>query len=83
MSSIQDLDKKISNLTNKVLAKKKKENMIVATCAEFFSGVFVTAAIGYYLDYLMSTKYMFLIIFIVVGFVVGFVNIYRFLNADK
>ena len=82
MRTIKDLDNKINKLTNKVIGKKKKENVIVGTCAEFFSGVFVTALVGYFLDYLFSTKYIFLTIFVVLGFIVGFINIYRFLNRE-
>lgn len=83
MTNINDLHKKIAAIHQKSLGKKKnKENIIIATCAEFFSGVFVTSVVGYFLDYIFATKYIFLIIFMIAGFVVGFVNIYRLLNGE-
>ena len=83
MTNIKDLHRKIEAIHKKNLGKKKKkENIVIATCAEFFSGVFVTSIVGYFLDYMFATKYIFLIIFMIAGFVVGFVNIYRLLNGE-
>jgi len=82
MSNIKELDKKIQRLTKKLIKEKKKENIVIATCAEFFSGVFVTSLVGYFLDYIFATGYIFLIVFMVAGFVVGFVNIYRLFQGE-
>jgi F0F1-type ATP synthase assembly protein I len=82
MTNIKDLDKKIDKLTKRLITKKKNENIIFATCAEFFSGVFVTTLVGYFIDRIFATKYIFVIIFLIAGFLIGFVNIYRLLNKE-
>jgi len=83
MSNIKNINEKIERLNKKILSKtKKKENIIIATCAEFFSSVFVTSVFGYFLDYIFATKYIFLIIFMIAGFCVGFINVYRLLSRE-
>jgi F0F1-type ATP synthase assembly protein I len=73
-----------SELENRILGRSnKKTNFALSSCIEFFSGVFVTAIFGYFLDYALNTGVVFSIIFLLLGCVIGFMNIYRFVRVNK
>lgn len=50
---------------------------------ELVSGVLVGAALGYFLDKLLGTQPIFLIILLFLGGAAGFLNVYRFVKNEE
>ena len=89
-NKLKNLEDKIINIKNKELNKhnisfvdKKKRNdfKIAMNCMlEFTSGVIAGGAIGYGLDKIFNTNFVFFIIFVILGFIAGLINLNRYLK---
>ncbi len=90
-NKIKDLEKKITNIRNNELNKhrftnskvhKKNDFKIAMNCMlELISGFLSGGCIGYFLDKLFDTNFIFFIVFIVLGFIAGLRNLIKFLKG--
>ena len=88
----------IENLSSKIDAFKKKQEMRKDVqrpssgsamskgfqfCVEFLSAVFVSIAIGFFLDKFFHTGPVFLVILVIFGLAAGVLNVYRFAKLHE
>ena len=89
-NKLKTLENKIINIKNNELnkhkitavkAKKRNDFKIAMNCMlEVTSGVIAGGAIGYGLDKLFGTNFIFFIIFVILGFIAGLINLNRYLK---
>jgi len=89
---IQELDKRIKNFKNssnqQQPSKPTEKKFIYAyqigsrIATELVSGVLVGAGLGYFLDKLVGTAPILLIIFLILGGAAGFLNVYRYVKRE-
>lgn len=88
-NKLKELETKIINIKNNEFNKqkftgtknKKNDFKIAMNCMlEFTSGVIAGGAIGYGLDKLFDTNFVFFIIFVILGFIAGLINLNRYLK---
>ena len=84
---IEEIDKRISELKSRAESKDKGDTTKVSqisvafqSAIEILSGVLIGIGIGYILDELFDTKFIFLLIFTIFGFIAGLVNTARYLK---
>jgi len=81
MDPLETLDKKLSDYEKKhnkaaPNTQEPKEGALFIA-AELIAGVAVGTLIGYYLDQLLHTKVLFLLIFVILGLISSLYNIYK------
>lgn len=89
---IQELDKKIKMLRRR---EKKKQTAVSSNeysyaahtgfriATELVSGVIVGAAVGWFLDQMLNSSPLLLIVFIMFGGASGFLNVYRLVKEKE
>lgn len=91
-NDLKRLGERINELSQKeaeVRKDKPETGFAYATKAgfrvgtELLSGVLVGAALGYFLDRLLATQPLFLIIFLFLGGAAGILNVYRFAKNEE
>ncbi|MBP5698264.1 MAG: AtpZ/AtpI family protein [Alphaproteobacteria bacterium] len=88
---IEELSRRIKELKsknkeNKLLNKEEKNpNAIIVfqITTELFAGVLVGMGIGYILDEIFDTGFIFLLIFVILGSFAGILNIYRYVKERE
>lgn len=88
----------IENLSSKIDAFKKKQERQkdfqrtssgsamsrgFQFCIEFLSAVFISIAIGFFLDKLFHTGPVFLVVLVIFGLAAGVLNVYRFAKLHE
>ena len=79
----KELDERIELLRKKVEEKpyKKRQNNSISLVGnvvlELVAGIFVGGVVGYLLDKLFHTVFIFMLIFTLLGLVAGILNLYR------
>ena len=82
-NKVKELDERIALLRKKIEEKpyKKKNNssltLVGNVILELCAGILVGASIGYFLDKLFGTVFVFMLIFTLLGLVAGILNLYR------
>ncbi len=79
MDPLKQLDQEIKSFrqNQEAKTKEKRENAAIFVGAEIVAGVITGGAIGYYLDSVLNTKILFLLIFIILGLISSLYNIYK------
>ena len=84
---IEEIDKRIDALKAKTINKDESDNsrfpqvaIAFQSAIEMLSGVLIGIGIGYILDEIFDTKFIFLLIFTIFGCMAGLVNIARYLK---
>lgn len=80
---IKELEKKIKNFRYSEDDKKYNNSglgMALRVASDLVAGIVVGSALGYFIDKLLDTKPIFLVICFFLGFVAAFLNIYRSIN---
>ncbi len=88
-NDIDELNQRINDFKKRKTASSDVDKLSPQSASKGFqmsielvSGVFVGAAIGYFLDYVFSTKPLFLCILLVLGGIAGMLNVYKTAHAD-
>ena len=79
----KEIDERIALLKKQIEEQpyKQKKNSSLALVGnvvlELFAGIIVGGSIGYFLDKLFNTIFVFMLIFTLLGLVAGILNLYR------
>lgn len=83
---LEDLEQKINQFKKKdakpAVPQSQSSSLAMRVVTDLLAGLFVGAAIGYFLDKAFDSSPLFLVIFLFVGMAAGFMNLYRGLDKD-
>lgn len=85
MESFEKIAKKIDLLNEQKVRSRNNSSssMFLMGVTELFSGVTAGMALGFFLDSIFKTKFIFILICMCLGFIGAFLNIYRQIKGNK
>lgn len=78
--SVKQYEKEQDSFKNSNQQKRNDFKIALNCMLELISGFLAGGAIGYGLDKLFETRFVFFVIFVVIGFIAGLINLSKYLK---